>query len=334
VLEKCSLKNNYRKAMNDEIRKYQSRLDAAQSPEENIDTLNKLSWAYRNVDADKGLEYAEEAYDRARRIGYTRGEAFGLQHRAFFQWRISAFAEAVRLANEAVALFESSEDINGHASSLNILGNIAFSIGDYETALGSHLKSLSHRRTMNHNEGIASSLGNLGVLYKNLGDYGTSLDYHLECLHRFEELADERGVSMALDNIGVLHNERADYEQARIFNQKSLDIKRRTGDRYGEANALNNLGNAHRNLGNLSLALDLYEQSFRLQEALKNKQGMTFAMDNTATVLVQLGKYPQAFALYHQSLQIGEEIGDKRGQGDSFLALGKLFVKAPELWKR
>ncbi|MFT5955498.1 MAG: tetratricopeptide (TPR) repeat protein, partial [Cyclobacteriaceae bacterium] len=127
-----------------------------------VQTINELSWHYKNIDVDSALLYARQ--------GLRFGAAFNSQ--------------------QAIAL------------SLNSMGNAFEAKGLVDSALYYHNQCLIIKRSYSDTLGIANSLNNIGILYDEMGDYSRSLAHYFEALGYFEELGDLGSQAMTFGNIG------------------------------------------------------------------------------------------------------------------------------------
>src|SRR5262245_42882715 len=93
----------------------------------------------------------------------------GREAETFYQQGFDAYqqqqlVEARRLLEQSLFLFREAEHTPGILRSQHILGNIAFSEGQYAIARTLHEDVLAACRAMNFQAGIASSLNNLGLI--------------------------------------------------------------------------------------------------------------------------------------------------------------------------
>ena len=86
-----------------------------QAKQDKIDLLNQQAWDTRVNDSPRSLELSREAVELARSINYHSGLAHGLKLFGFSYVRIAKNNEALPLLQEALALFESLNDLKGQS---------------------------------------------------------------------------------------------------------------------------------------------------------------------------------------------------------------------------
>src|ERR1043166_3380047 len=116
--------------------------DTIQSVKDKIDKLNEQAWNARVYDSLKSLELSRESVGLARSINYHSGLAHGLKSLAFCFVRTAKNNEALPLLQEALALFESLNDLKGQAVVYGYLGIIQRNRGNFGAALELLFKGL------------------------------------------------------------------------------------------------------------------------------------------------------------------------------------------------
>ncbi len=196
------------------------------------------------------------------------------------------------------------KDHQGEAISLGNLGNVYYSLGEYEQTIKSHQNSLAICREIKDRQGQANSLGNLGSAYYSLRDYKQAIAYHKQSLDIKEEIKDRRGKANSLGNLGSAYYSLGDYKQAIAYHQLSLDISRKIKDPRGKAASWGNLGNAYYSLGQLEPAIACHKKSLAISRIIKHRQGEAISLNNLGNAYRQLQQPEKAIENYRDSLKI------------------------------
>ena len=139
-----------------------------------------------------------------------------------------------------------------YAGSVDNLGNVYCSLGQYPQALDCHQRALAIRRDLGDRRGEASSVGNLGSVYHSLGQYPQALDHYQQALVIQRDLGDRPGEASSLSGLGTVYYSLGQYPQALDHYQQALVIQRDLGDRRGEARSQWSLGLTYQQWGNVS----------------------------------------------------------------------------------
>ncbi|MFM6446580.1 MAG: tetratricopeptide repeat protein, partial [Microcystis panniformis] len=94
-----------------------------------------------------------------------------------------------------------------------------------------------------------ASLTSLGNVYYSLGEYQKAIEFYQQSLAIFREIGDRGGEAKSYGNLGNAYGSLGEYQKAIEFNQQSLAIEREIGDRGGEAKSYMGLGNVYYSLG-------------------------------------------------------------------------------------
>ena len=88
----------------------------------------------------------------------------------------------------AIEIFEQAKDTYRLATSLNNLGYLNYSIGQYDTALIVYAKSLDLFQELNHTAYYYACLGNSGLVYSRLSDFDKAEEYLLTAMDTLASL--------------------------------------------------------------------------------------------------------------------------------------------------
>ena len=194
---------------------------------------------YRHGQAVEGAVWLERALTTAAeapeevRAGAVRllGVLMELQRR---------FEVAEELFEEALASFRRQGDRAGEAASLNSLGIVARSRGDFAAAEELTVASVAIRREIGDAE-MSAALSNLGIAYLDRGDADGGEELFREAVKLDREQGDDWGAACTMINIGVVQLERADVTGARQTIQGALEDLSRLGDLEAAAECIESL---------------------------------------------------------------------------------------------
>ncbi|MEM6253880.1 MAG: CHAT domain-containing protein, partial [Cyanobacteria bacterium P01_D01_bin.156] len=224
-------------------------------------------------------------------------------------------------------------DRRGVGGSLNNIGSIYNSQGDYPQALDYYQQSLAIRQDIGDRRGEGIMLNNIGGIYDSQGDYAQALDYYQQSLAIRQDIGDRRGEGESLNNIGFIYNSQGDYPQALDYFQQSLAIRQDIGDRRGEGESLNNIGSIYKSQGDYAQALDYYQQSLAISQDIGDRRGEGAMLNNIGSIYKSQGDYAQALDYYQQSLAISQDIDAPEIEAILLANIGRLFEqqKQPDL---
>ena len=199
---------------------------------------------------------------------------------------------------ELVTVYQQQEEQTNwkYTASLTSLGNVYYSLGEYQKAIEFYQQSLAITREIGDRGGEAYFYGNLGAVYQSLGEYEKAIEFHQQSLAIKREIGDRGGEANSYNNLGNVYYSLGEYQKAIEFSQQSLAITREIGDRGGEAKAWFNLGLTYYKLKRISEAKEAFLQSRELFQAL----GLAGYVQNCDDEIRQLEtrKYPLIVAFF------------------------------------
>ena len=186
-----------------------------------------------------------------------------------------------------------------------------------------------------------------GGLAWSQGDYRTAIGALTESAAIFEELGDLGGLTNARGILAGSLAGVGDYDGARKLCENTADRLRSAGDRWGLAFTLYWLGVAVlAQTGDTHQARPIFEEILELSEEVADPWLRAEALDHLGVVLGMDGDYPAARSNFDQSLHYHEAIGDdwaiarvytEHGeaalQHSDIANAGELFVKGLRLWQ-
>ena len=266
-----------------------SKISKSSSDTSKVSLLNDLSNAYFDIDIEKGMIYAKQANEQAKKIKWESGIAYS----------------------------------NLNTTSYSILKT------DYASALKKGKTTLNQFQKLNDNKGIALTHLRIGKAQMLQGSYPNALSSCFEALSIFEKLNDQKGIAETYSTIARIYSYQGDHDEAIDFAFKSLKINQNIGYLSGKAMSLNTIGNCYYNKKEYSKSLEYWKQSLALNQELGNKHKSDVEIDNIGWSYYKLSNFPLALKYLHESLILSKKNGgetlawDYVGIGGAYLAIAK-----------
>jgi predicted ATPase len=152
-------------------------------------------WASRS-NVSEGCSWIERALSSALAVEPSwHGQALNLlSWLTLLRGRVD---EARTIAEDSLAVFRSARDTAGEAGSLDSIGELALTQGDFATSVRVFRQSLRQWRALSDDWHTAMTLMSLGCAYLNLDDPAMASGCYQEALRLMEESSDRRGAEVA-----------------------------------------------------------------------------------------------------------------------------------------
>lgn len=210
-------------------------LSKAKEDTARVKLMNKISFAYCNMDGTKGLEYAKKSAALATKIDYKLGLAHANNNLGNNYQLLSDYAQSLKYYFMALKLFEEVNNKEGIGMALGNIGLIYGNERNYPKAIEYYNKALTIFRELGKKNSIAVNTGNLGNAYNDQDKYDEALPYYKESLAIYEELGDESGAAIIMGNIGNVYEGKKDHDKAIEYFNKAYALNKKLGDKYGMA---------------------------------------------------------------------------------------------------
>ena len=168
------------------------------------------------------------------------------------------------------------------AETLDMLGELATEVGEYEQAPAYFEQALAVFRALNDPQGIASMLMQLGWADMRSGDYQAASIRLEECLPVLRNSGNTRLQAQALAGLGELAVRQGEFDQAHTLLEQSLTLLEELGDRWGKAAALGSLGWLALLQRNFERMADLLGRSLAIRLEIGELGGTAWSLEKLA----------------------------------------------------
>lgn len=192
--------------------------------------------------------------ERAREHGDLDETALALQELAGQAFFAGDYDEAVRLQDEALALWRALGDSRGTGRGLTTLGNVALTRGDHPLARRLYGEAVEVLRAAGDRGRLFAPLCNLGIIASLEHDWDAARRLLGESLAAAREAGNARLVANALQNLGAAAWEAGDYAAAEAHLEEAVALCHDLGLRRLLALCLNLLGTVFTARGELRRA--------------------------------------------------------------------------------
>jgi ATP/maltotriose-dependent transcriptional regulator MalT len=174
-------------------------------------------------------------------------------------------------------------------------------------------EGLDLARALDDREALAYSLQALGDLRRSRGEYEQALPPLEESLALLRALGDTRTMAITLANCGLVLLALGEYERARALCEESLALARAHGSPLTVAASLTTLAIALLERGNAERARVLCEESLAIRQQLEDTGGSAHSLAILGSIALEQGQYPHALAHYQESLALRQQTGEQDG---------------------
>jgi CHAT domain-containing protein/tetratricopeptide (TPR) repeat protein len=225
--------------------------------------------------------------------------------------RIHLYRQALEINKEVLG-----EEHPGYALSLNNLGSLYVSMGDYSRAEPLFRQALEIRRKVLGEEhpDYATSLNKLGFLYESMVDYSRAEPLYRQALEiQKRALGEEHPFyATSLNNLAGLYVSMADYSRAEPLYRQALEINKKVlGEEHPDyVTSLSNLGVLYQSMADYSRAEPLYRQALEIRKKVLGEEHPHYAqsLSNLGVLYQKMGDNARAEPLYRQALEIWKKV--------------------------
>jgi two-component system, NtrC family, sensor kinase len=183
-------------------------------------------------------------------------------------------SEALRYADEGLALARAAQYARGEARLLNRRGIILRLLGNYDKALETHLTAAHLAERTGNTEALARSDNGMGIIYSERNNPRRAIDFFKKTRALANQRADTELLRLALANIGYQYAVLNQLDSALHYTRAAYDLTRRVNAADNQTELIN-LGNIYKRMGQNDLALRYYRQSIPISMGIRNDQNLS-----------------------------------------------------------
>lgn len=237
------------------------------------------------------------------------------------------FDEALAAAEEAVRVFERTDDRSQLARAWTAVGNAQGWLNNNEAMFAAWDRALEIARAAHDRSVEARVLNNIAAAHTGNGELTKAIDELTTAMHAFEELGDWQRAAVVVNNIAINYLNRGEYTTALEYNTRGLELNRTVGSTARLAVSLDTRANIFRARGAYSQALDAFEQSLAIRQTIGDNVGLMETTHNIGLVHYSQGDYDLALAAYKRALGLNRTLHDNAFEAEALRNIGAAALR-------
>jgi tetratricopeptide (TPR) repeat protein len=262
---------------------------------------------------DDWATVSKTAYEAARRIGDSWGEAMASQSLGRALQELGQFAKAEETHHQALRLYKEVGDRAGQAATWNNLGITLGGLQRYDEAIDAYDHSARLSAELGERHEAARVRANIGVVLDESGRSDEASIAFENALATHVELNDREGQAAVQNSLGIVLRKLGRFEDSVAALTCALGLYAELGEWYGRATAWNNLGLTWSDLGLLDQALAAHTRARDWYEFLDDHQAGASAWGRMSNALLDLHRTEEALSAVCQALEMYRATGDREG---------------------
>ncbi len=261
--------------------------------------------------------------------GETALAANYLQRAGEELFKISAYRDAAAAFEQAMGLL-AAEDLPRRAQLRTRLGAAFVRMSSYDRAVEILHTGLEEARTSHQTAAEIDALNELGYIAWTQGDYPTALQHLQPCLQLAIQHASLDGQARAYWSLGCANRNQGNQKEAVKYLHQSLDLYRALQDHHGIAYALNVLGMVAFGQQAFAEAEQYYTEALSIFRQIGERRGIFVCLNNLGVLARKQGRFAEARRHFEEILPIGQEINLRHGIAVCLVGLGLLCLETDE----
>jgi tetratricopeptide (TPR) repeat protein len=281
--------------------------------------LLKIGNLYRFQDKHKeSQDYYQQSLDLYGSLGGNEQKAWILFYMGLSEADYGEDLKALERYEEALELFDNSNNQKGIASVSHNIGRVKLNQGEYDAARKYTEKSLTiyhvyrnlKQLTLKDEEEYAWILHNSVRIYVSAypQEVNKAKQENNEGFVLFYKLKNEHGIAWSFYNQAILKLNQGKNKAAYLFSKKALALFRKLNNIGGVAWANQVLGRTYLRERRYDKSRECYQEKLKIQQDLNNLIGISYAIEGFARLAFEQGKPTLAIRLFSNVEALRERI--------------------------
>lgn len=193
-----------------------------------IDSLNTKAYELRLMDAEKTIQYSQQALKASYKLNYSDGIAESFRVKGIGLYYLDKRDSAISYYFKSLSKYEETNNQLGKAKVLNNIGNLYF-LNDNNKALDYYRQSLDIAIKFDKKDLIAGSYMNISNAYLRKKEYALALQNIEKSRKIFKELNNSIGLTQIYQNQGVIYFALSNYGKAEKSLLKAHALAKKNG---------------------------------------------------------------------------------------------------------
>lgn len=228
--------------------------------------------------------------------------------------RISDMNEAAKFHYEALELCNAQKDDTSqvarknHVVSLNGLGNVLLSMGNYDEAENMFRQALAGEQSLGSKVGQAINYANIGSIFEHRNELDSARTYYIKSLKMNTEANNLIGIGLCHQYLGALDEKEGFLASAQKRYYKSYEVMRPTNDAWHWMEPCTRLAENYINIEEEDSARKYVGIITETAEDIKSKEHLAKAYDIGSRFEEKWGTPTRALVLYKMSQQLDDSV--------------------------
>lgn len=298
----------------DSLALLQKRMESAGDRIGSIVVLREWGKALRNSSRfEDALRIHSQGLGQAKDMGDTLEWVQALNNIGTDYRRMGMLDVALEYHYNAWKLSEECADTSytakkNHVVSLNGLGNIYLTLGNYERADSVLRMALKGEQALRSSLGKAINYANLGYIFSYYGKMDSAWVYYRKSMALNMEAGSELGISLCHTYFGELYEKERQYDKAMTEYETAYRMMQKSSDEWHALNSLIALARINQTTNNAGKTMEYLGKAKQMAEAIKAPEHLVEIHTLYYKHYKQVGNYPMALASYEKATAMQDSV--------------------------
>jgi diguanylate cyclase (GGDEF)-like protein len=215
------------------------------------------------------------------------------------------------------------------ASTLDLIGYVKYSQGDYPQAMTVLLEALEQAKLGGHGSIEAMVLNTIAMVYDGLSDTNNSLEYQLRALEAYRRSGYRKGEATSLSNLAIDYCALGVYERAMECSVAALEISEELGMHSLQAAILGQMGKQYLKLRD-DRAMDVLKRACRLAHRTNHSRALIESLHSLGCAFLDQSRPELACRSLRWAITLSVQEQRLHCEVEAVYRLARMLLEQPE----
>lgn len=283
-----------------------------------FEAINAISIAniYKNFlgNNQKALEFANQAVQLSKNIGYELTYANSLNEKANINASQGDFQQALEIYKQALEVAISIRNRNLEARTFTNIASTYKLLGDYDLSIQTYKKARNIYQQVQDNTYKLMLIYPMADLYMTKGDYLEAINYYNQGISLSRKQNNHKFEMLGLQGLAKSYELQKDFPNAIKNAEFLLSLSQQNDAKYLEASAFNLIGIINKTKGDYKQSLNYYQKALSLSKIINVPKLQAQSLNNISIIHNLQKQYQQAINTLNEALKLRLSLKDKAGE--------------------
>lgn len=302
------------------------------SNKEKVDNLLSISHDFRQIDIEKGVEFAEQALAISLDLAYVKGEGRAYRIFAISHYFKGEYEPALEFGTKALEIAESIDDQLGILRAANTISATYNLKAKNDKSIEYLIFAYKAAEELNDSLSMVRLLQNLGYLHSEENNLTESTKYYKQIpTFKIHKGSSSEYKSTVYHGSAIYYRNIKEYDEAIRLFTLGIDVAEESNNLYVQGGLHEEVGITYDKINSYEKAEYHFKESMKKYKKIGNNEQYVYVVSELVSLYNETGQYGLAVEFGKEGIKLADQLNVTSDQSNLSLELAKAYEKLGEI---